>query len=151
MPDLPAMLIVPVDGSDGANAAAGFAGELADRLQVPLNLLFAFPVSPFDVFGVPDDASSQYFDPETFEQLRKEASTVAFDGARKALKGCGAEVSEVFLAGDAATVILQYAAEHPGAMIIMGRRGMSRVKEVLLGSVSQRVLHHATCPVLVVQ
>jgi len=44
--------------------------------------------------------------------------------------------------------MLKHADEVPGAMIVMGRRGHSNVTELFLGSVSQRVIHKAKCPVL---
>jgi nucleotide-binding universal stress UspA family protein len=47
MSDLPEILLVPVDGSKNASAAASYAARLAEKLGVPVRLLFAFPESPW--------------------------------------------------------------------------------------------------------
>lgn len=53
--------------------------------------------------------------------------------------------------GDYADEILDLAEAEDAEMIVMGRRGLGRVREALLGSVSQKVLHHAPCTVVVVR
>lgn len=52
--------------------------------------------------------------------------------------------------GDCADEILDVAEAESADMIVMGRRGLGRVRETLLGSVSQKVLHHAPCTVVIV-
>ena len=47
--------------------------------------------------------------------------------------------------------ITEEAADEKAGLIIMGTRGMGTVRRTLLGSVSDYVIHHATCPVLVVR
>lgn len=147
-------LLVPVDGSEGANAAARYAGTLARRLSVPVRLLFAFPASPVEMFGLPyeyvPNGSLRYFSPEAFDELRKETAARAFSAARDAL-GENVEVSEVLLSGDAAESIVGYADGLPAATIVMGRRGLSRLREMMIGSVSQGVVHSARCPVVLVR
>ncbi|MEX0729338.1 MAG: universal stress protein [Aquisalimonadaceae bacterium] len=54
------------------------------------------------------------------------------------------------MTGDPSEAIIDYAKGQDSPMIVIGRRGMGRFKEALLGSVSQRVLHWAACPVVVV-
>ncbi len=46
--------------------------------------------------------------------------------------------------------ILDVAEAEKADLLVMGRRGLGRVREVLLGSVSQKVLHHADCKVVIV-
>jgi nucleotide-binding universal stress UspA family protein len=60
-------------------------------------------------------------------------------------------VEEQTIAGEPAQAILDHAGGVKGCMIVMGRRGLSRVKEILMGSTTQRVLHHAKCPVMVIR
>lgn len=52
--------------------------------------------------------------------------------------------------GDCADEILDVAEAEEAFMIVMGRRGLGRVREALIGSVSQKVLHHAPCTVVIV-
>lgn len=72
--------------------------------------------------------------------------------AKERAKRAGAgEVREHVLVGDVADGILDTAADLGAEMIVMGSRGLGRVRGVLLGSVSQKVLHHAACSVVVVR
>ncbi len=53
--------------------------------------------------------------------------------------------------GDPARIIIELARTRSYDLIIMGTRGIGTFRELLLGSVSQKVIHHADCPVMVVQ
>lgn len=152
--DLPKVLLVPVDGSPGATSAATYAGKLAARLDIPVLLLFAFPHSPLDPLGgvqLARSAEVSNFSPDELAKLRHNAAEAAFEPARKALAGLEIKVEEELLGGNVAEEILTYATGISDPLIIMGRRGLSAFREALLGSVTQRVLHHADCPVLVVR
>lgn len=155
MSDEVKVLLVAVDGSKGAEAAVRHAGNMAGRLGLPVELLFAFPASPTDMFGVPSEAFSReqlrYFSPEAFEELRERTAAQVLGTARGQLADAGVEVREKVLAGSPAEAIMDYAHQVPGAMIVMGRRGLSRLREMVVGSVSQSVLHGASCPVTLVR
>lgn len=151
----PAIILVPVDGSDGANESAAYAAGLAEALNVPLRLLFAFPRDPVDMFGVPTEAPQrdelEYFSPDAFARLRDRSARQAFDAARQAIGQSQNSVEEAILAGSPAEAIVEHAGQTTDPMIVIGSRGLSGFKEMLLGSVSQRVLHRAGCPVTVVR
>ncbi|MDR9414488.1 MAG: universal stress protein [Spiribacter sp.] len=151
----PAIILVPVDGSDGANESAAYAAGLAEALNVPLRLLFAFPRDPVDMFGVPTEAPQrdelEYFSPDAFARLRDRSARQAFDAARQAIGQSQNSVEETILAGSPAEAIVEHAGQTTDPMIVIGSRGLSGFKEMLLGSVSQRVLHRAGCPVTVVR
>lgn len=144
-----------VDGSKGAEAAVRHAADLARRLGLPIQLLFAFPASPLDMFGVPGEVATpeqlKYFSPEAFAELRERTAAQVLAAARQALGSVDVEVTDKVLAGNPAEAIMRYAREVPGAMIVMGRRGLSRLKELVVGSVSQSVVHGASCPVTLVR
>jgi len=59
-------------------------------------------------------------------------------------------IETVVLSGGAAEKIVQDAVEHGSDLVVVGARGRGAVKRLLLGSVSESVLRHASCPVLVV-
>src|SRR5215831_2863445 len=59
-------------------------------------------------------------------------------------------VTRRLLSGSAADVILATAETEMVELVIVGARGVGRVREMVLGSVSHRVLYHASCPVMVV-
>jgi nucleotide-binding universal stress UspA family protein len=154
MTDLPRVLLVPVDGSKNACAAAAYAAAIAAKLGVPVRLLFAFPKSPVDLYGFPTEGHDierlKHFTAENFERLRSDAAGRAFEAARRAIGDTSVKLEETILGGDAGQAILQHAVKVPGALIVIGRRGLSRFKELVMGSTTQRVLHHSKCPVLVV-
>ena len=154
MTRLPQVLLIPVDGSEGSDATVGFAAALATPLGMTMRLLFAFPEHALDVFGVPpetmDNRQLSAYSPEHFAEVRGRRADDVFARARSVIGQTTAQIEEAVLAGDPATAILAHAAKVDDAMIIMGSRGLSRVSELLVGSVSHRVLHHAKCPVTIV-
>lgn len=154
MARLPKALLVPVDGSPGAGEAAKFAVALAIPLGAPVRLLFAFPRDALDMLGLPSENVAEVeletYSPEHFAELRERQAARVFARARAVIGEAPARLEEVVLAGDPASAILSYADGVDDPMIIMGSRGLSRFSEMLMGSVSHRVLHHARCPVTIV-
>ncbi|EUJ46112.1 universal stress protein [Listeria riparia] len=55
------------------------------------------------------------------------------------------------LQGDPAERISQYISEHPADMLVLGSRGLNTIQEIVLGSVSHKLIKQADCPVLVVK
>lgn len=154
MQELPNIILVPVDGSKCATEAASYAGTLAKALDVPIRFLFAFPRSASDLLGgvpIAHGAEVSHFSPQTFAKIRRSAAEAAFEPARTALKDSQLVIEERILDGEPAEEILAHAAETDAPMVVIGRRGLSTFREILLGSVTQRVLHHAKCPVLVIR
>lgn len=150
----PKNILVPVDGSEGAGAAARLAIDLAERLNVPVQLLYSFPESAMGLYGIPgggvrEDQIKQFM-PGAFDELRKEAAARVFRAAREAIGETSVPIEEKLLPGkDSAETIVDHADKMPDPLIVIGRRGLSHVREILVGSTSQRVVHKARCPVLV--
>lgn len=146
------ILLVPVDGSSGADKAASLAAPIAEKLDVPVRLLFVYPKNPMDKYGLSATSNPEaleYFSGETFAQLREQTAEKAFEAARKAMGDVTVAVEQKLVPGEPATAILEHASEADTPIIVIGSRGLNRFTELLLGSVSQRVLHHADCPVIV--
>lgn len=152
MSDSTQKLLVAVDGSKGSNDAVSLACGLAQRLSVPVELVFVFQTATEAIIGLPSGGVSRedrkLFVPGAVEKLEEEAAEAVFSTARKAVGSADVSVEEKTLFGLPAEMLLNHADEVPGAMIVMGRRGHSNLTELFLGSVSQRVIHKATCPVL---
>ncbi|MCC5811012.1 MAG: universal stress protein [Ectothiorhodospiraceae bacterium] len=155
MTDLPEILLVPVDGSRNSNAAAAYAARLAERIGAQVRLLYAFPKTPVDMLGVVSEGPSrrnlEYFASGAFEKLRDDSAEAAFKAAVEAMGNITVNVDKKVISGEPGEAILEHATGLQGGMIVMGRRGLSHFKEILMGSTTQRVLHHAKCPVLVVR
>lgn len=137
-------IVVACDGSDHSLHAARMGAELAKATAQPLKLLAVFPGSKVErlvVSGVwPAD-----LDQEVEEYGRK-----VFDATQAAVSGIVDSAEEVLLRGDPAKEIIDYLENNPGAHMFLGRRGHSLVRSLTLGSISEKVVRHATGPVTVV-
>jgi nucleotide-binding universal stress UspA family protein len=138
-------IVVGVDGSAGGTAALEFAAEEAVLRKVPLRVLCAWEV-PAAVY-TPGTAPS--FDPEMLDAFRVRAEHVA-DEALATVKRLQPSVTVEALAahGQPSEVLLEQGTD--AELIVVGRRGLGGLKSLLLGSVSQQVVHRATSPVVVV-
>ncbi len=149
-------VLLPVDGSTGSDAAARLAGQIAGAAGAAIHLLFAYPRHPADVQGAPGvmGEAGAYTEEmvESFIEAGREEAANVFAQARRELGTTGLEISEHQLASGApAVAILDFAsAQTEPGIIVMGRRGVSRWQERLMGSVSHTVVNKASCPVLVV-
>jgi nucleotide-binding universal stress UspA family protein len=130
----------------GGEAALAFAAGQAALRKGRLRIVSAWdaPVAAIGVDVVPP------LDPETVDAFRDRAQQVADDAVATAKKlQPMLEVEALVVAGHPANVLLEHGAD--AEMIVVGRRGLGGFRSLLLGSVSQQVVHHATCPVVVVQ
>ncbi|WLD57869.1 universal stress protein [Salinispirillum sp. LH 10-3-1] len=149
------VLLVPVDGSKGSHKAVRLAAGMAQAQGAELELLYAFPANALELIGPLGETASaeqlKYLNTETFDKLRQDSARKVFDDALAQIPpDQHGRVKEVLLPGDPAEAVLKHANTCKNPMIVVGSRGLSRVRELLLGSVSQRLVHHAHCPVTVV-
>jgi nucleotide-binding universal stress UspA family protein len=134
-------IIVPVDGSEGSEKAIQFACDIVKKFRSELTLLCVVP-QPI-LFGV--EAGIVDFRP--LENAGKDI----LDSSKKIAKEKGLTPDTRLDVGQAADKIIQIAKDENFDLIVIGSRGMSTVKSFLLGSVSNKVSHHASCPVLIVR
>lgn len=146
-------IIVPVDGSDHAGAAVRYASRLANTLEAEIHLVHAFPGSIQHVMETlgrsPSDASAERLTAEAFETLRNGSARRAFQHAREHLTDTD-NVTEHVLDGKPSSAIVAFVGDGHDVQVVMGRRGLGRVQELLLGSVSERVIQRLHQPVTVV-
>lgn len=146
-------VLLPVDGSEGSLAAARLAATMASALGANIEVLYAFPRDALEMFGPPMGEivtdEMRYMDPKEFAKLRDQRSAEVFAKVRQALDGAGIDLKEVVLSGHPAEAILDHAKATQDPMIVVGSRGLSRFSEFVLGSVSQKLVHHAKCPVTI--
>lgn len=144
--------LIAFDGSEDARAAIAYTGarlrpEPAVVLTVWEPLLSQLAWAPL-AGGAPVPARQET------ERLAEEqrGERVAQEGADLATAAGLPDVtpSAVGGTGPVWATIVDHAAELDASLIVVGSRGLSRVKSVLLGSVSDRVLHHAGRPTLIV-
>lgn len=146
-------LILGCDGSENAIAAAGYASTLARATRASVKLVHVFPRTALDLIGMHGPSAAMVgidpFDQETFSRLSDDAAAQAFDLAAEQLDPA-LNIERVRLAGDPSTELVRFANESDSPLILLGHRGLGRISGALMGSVSQRVIHHAPCPVMVI-
>jgi nucleotide-binding universal stress UspA family protein len=138
-------IVVGVDGSEGGTAALEFAAGEATFRGARLRIVSAWQVPIVTTavdFTPPLDAA-------TWDTVRVRAQEFA-DDALAEMKKRHPELEGEALAvqGQAADVLLEQARD--ATLIVVGRRGLGGFRSLLLGSVSQQVVQHATCPVVIV-
>src|SRR5689334_2624410 len=141
-------IVVGTDGSETAHEAVRQAIDLARDLKAKLNLVSAY-------------------EPVSNQRLREESTEVPkdlqwmvnpredVDATLKAAAGeveqAGVDVETFARQGDPADAILDVAEERGADLIIVGNKGMTGAKRFLLGSVPNKVSHHAPCSVLIIR
>jgi nucleotide-binding universal stress UspA family protein len=135
------IILVAYDASEPAERAFRFALELARAFRATIRVVaVATPPEPptaLEMAGLLESATEHF--------------THAFAGLQHAAQTAGISMSTRIVTGHAAEEIIREATEQKADLIVMGRRGGSRIERWLLGSVSKRVLSYAPCSVAVVQ
>jgi nucleotide-binding universal stress UspA family protein len=140
----PTRIVLATDGSREAELAARTAADLANKTDSELHVLHVLAL-PLDTH----DPSS--FEPEVWARLENRARTTLEDVVGK-IEASGGEVEGSHLtAGRPEAEIVTLAEEIGAGLIVMGSRGVGGIRRALMGSVSDSVLRHAHCPVLVVR
>jgi nucleotide-binding universal stress UspA family protein len=134
-------ILVAYDGSDHSRMALDTAVKIAQGFHGKLTVLYAFDKVPL-VLG--DDETERFIERAMSKGREKLAEATLH------LHNTGIDFSTAAVEGPAAEAILRVANVEGCDLIVMGSRGLGMLQGLLLGSVSYRVLHHATIPVLVV-
>jgi nucleotide-binding universal stress UspA family protein len=137
-------IVAACDGSEQSLSAAKMAAELAEATGNPLKLLAVCPRSETSRMVVAGVEQSK------IDAAKEQFGREVFDAAKEALGGKGGSPEEVLISGDPAHEIIEYLHSHPGVHLVLGRRGDSLVRSLTLGSVSEKIVRHATRPVTVV-
>lgn len=139
-------IVVGVDGSDCARAALEFAAGEAALRGARLRVVSAWDIPPASYGG----GFSPGIDQATLDAFRETAETVVREALAEVKRlQPSVEAEGQTLEGQAAEVLLEQARD--ASLIVVGNRGRGGFTSLLLGSVSQQVVHHAPCPVLVVR
>lgn len=141
-------LVVGTDGSDTAKEAVRQATELAKALGARVHLVSAYePVAESRLreerVQVPDDLQWMVNPREDVEATLR----VAAEGIEQQ----GVDVATYAREGDPADAILDVAEEQGADLIVVGNKGMTGARRFLLGSVPNKVSHHAPCSVMIIR
>jgi nucleotide-binding universal stress UspA family protein len=141
-------IVVGTDGSETAKEAVRQATEMAKGLGADLHLVSAFePVSNQRLRGERSDAPS---DVQWSINPREDVEATLGEAA-EAIQGEGVTVGTYAREGDPADAILDVAEERNADLIVVGNKGMTGAKRFLLGSVPNKVSHHAPCSVMIIR
>lgn len=138
-------ILVPVDYSPHAQAALDLAAGLAKTSGGRLLLLHCYEIQPIGMspYGI--------VMPEGFDREIREAATRLGETWRDRVRQQGVAADLRLMAGSPASGIRQAAGEFGADLIVMGTRGLGGLQHLLLGSVAERTLRGAPCPVLTVR
>ena len=141
-------IVVGTDGSDTANQAVRQAVELALAVGGSIDLVSAYAPVPAQRLSeerrqAPEDLQWAITPREDVDATLAAAAAI--------VQEAGVSVEVFPRQGDPADAILDVAEERDADLIIVGNKGMTGAKRFLLGSVPNKVSHHAPCSVLIIR
>jgi nucleotide-binding universal stress UspA family protein len=138
-------ILIPLDFSHHVETILEWGAHMAKEHGSRVILVHAYhlPVEFQQLEGA-------YLPPDFWTNVKTEAQQT-LEGHAKTLRGKDIEVETVVREGYPATVILEEAEERNADLIVIGTRGLSGLKHLLLGSIAERVVQKASCPVLTVK
>ena len=135
-------ILLPLDGSKHSIKALEVAVQIALRFDGKITLIHVYSIGGFAISATPVQ--------EFIEAIRKAGVDILADGEKR-VKAEGVQVETLLIEGHTVEQIVKMCREGKFDLIVMGARGLSKVKEMLLGSVSDGVIRYACCPVLIVK
>jgi nucleotide-binding universal stress UspA family protein len=135
-------ILVPVDGSDNSLRALDQALFLAKSTGASITAMHVIE-SPPTVY-----VESQKLLNELLANYRKESAKI-LDKCKEIAQKQGLKIETVLAEGDAASNINGYADKESFDLIVIGSRGLGKLKSAILGSTSNKVLHHSKGTVMI--
>jgi nucleotide-binding universal stress UspA family protein len=148
----PTRILLATDGSREAQLAASTAADLANTTNSELHVLTVARGNPDPAYHIYEGGLRYETYQQALEAVTEDAQKVLDEQVQK-LEEAGGSVKEAYLrVGERRDQAIVHLAEELGAgLIVMGSRGLGGVRRALMGSVSDSVVHHAHCPVLIVR
>ncbi len=141
-------IVVGTDGSETAGEAVRQATELAKKTGSQIDLVSAY--EPVSSARLREEAQQVPRDLEWMVNPREDVDAT-LESAAEQVKEAGVDVQVFAREGDPADAILDVAEERNAGLIVVGNKGMTGAKRFLLGSVPNKVSHHAPCSVLIIR
>jgi nucleotide-binding universal stress UspA family protein len=151
-------ILVPLDGSEHSQRALETAIHIAKKFKGKMTLLHVYSAALTPVIvpepttltpaGVPVVTSAEVS--KMLEAAREVGHKILTEGEEKA-QSARLEVETALKEGNTVQEIIRMSKEGRFELIVMGVRGMSKIRELIMGSVSEGVIRDAPCPVLVVK
>lgn len=143
-------ILVATDFSDCSRDAVAYALDFAERLGAELAVVHVFERPVYFEVGVAHSLQLQHNVDQWIGELKREMSA-QMDAVIAQLRGRAPTVRAVMKDGAPVEQILKAAQETSAELIVIGTHGRTGLPHVLIGSVAERVVRHAPCPVLTVR
>jgi nucleotide-binding universal stress UspA family protein len=150
----PTKVLLATDGSKEAQLAAKTAADLAQKTGSELHVVHVFGIAPVGPPVYPEaiDLQGEALEEEAEERSSEQRAREVLEAEVGKLRSAGGTLVEAHLIeGRIAPEIVALAEEIGAGLIVMGSRGRGGIRRALMGSVSDSVVRHAHCPVLVVR
>ena len=144
----PTKILLATDGSEEATLATQTAIDIADKSSSELHVAFVGLSAAYVGMGPPEIADI----PAPRQQELNEEAQRLLNAQVEQIKADGGTVAQAHLRiGKPDEQIVDLAEEIGAGLIVMGSRGLGGIRRLLMGSVSDSVVRHAHCPVLIVR
>jgi nucleotide-binding universal stress UspA family protein len=149
-------ILVPIDGSEHSLKALDEASQIAKMSSGKVTLMNVYSVRPIMISG---SSEPGYNGPPVFTgaevsrmtEIAQKVGNRILQDAEKRISATGVQVEKKLVEGHTVQEIVRVANEGNFDLIVIGARGVSHIREMLLGSVTDAVIHHAHCAVLVIR
>jgi len=135
-------ILVPLDGSEHSIRALKNAIQIAKKFDGTIILIHVYTVSSFAI------TPAQVYN---YVQAIQELGNSILEEGQKLVKAEGVPVETKLQEGQTIEKILETITKEKINLVVLGSRGLSKLKGIIMGSVSEGVTKHSPCPVLVVK
>ncbi len=139
-------ILLPIDSSDCSKVAASYALKVAELNNAELHVIHIVDETTASAYAEQKKISRD----QAFRQLVKEGKKMVEEVVREAAKK-GLATKSYVRTGVVVEQIVQAAEEFGADLIVMGTHGRTGSSRMIVGSVAEKVIRHAPCPVLVIR
>jgi nucleotide-binding universal stress UspA family protein len=148
----PAKILLATDGSEDAQLALSTAVDLANSTNSALHVATVAPGILDPVYQIHEAGLRNETYEEALQAVRAEAQRVLDEQVERIEEAGGPVAQAHFTIGERRDQAIVHLADEIGAgLIVMGSRGLDGFRRALMGSVSDSVVRHAHCPLLIVR
>ena len=144
----PTTVLLATDGSKDAELATTTALDLANGTSSELHVVLVVE----EAYAYVDPSGYPFFTDAELEHELEQQARMRLDAEVEKSRSAGGAIAQAHLrVGAAAAEIVDLAGDLGAGLVVMGSRGLGGIRRALMGSVSDSVVRHAHCPVMVVR
>ena len=137
-------ILVPVDGSANSAKALRLAVDIAEKYIAKLTVLY---VASYEIDAELQHFAALEYNPEDDSSVRTASEQIGKSTIKRMIDKLETSIAvkSIVLFGNPATMIVEYVKNNDFDMVVMGNRGLSKIKGLLMGSVSRKVSNSIDC------